>query len=282
MGTYTMRIISFNVNGIRSMTTKVKSGEKTGSIATNVIQTLIDEQQPDVLCFQEIKTQSEQDIAWLCDYFPNVYINTSSTKKGYSGVALLSKEEPEWTEDGFWRYDESLIGNYRSAEWHNEGRILVALFSTTIVVTVYTPNSQPELARLDVRIQWESVLRNYLTALKKEFPEKTLILCGDLNCAHQDIDIHSPKTNRQSPGFSQQERDEFNKMFCIGLTDSFRFLHPHTSKYSYFSNFFGARGKNKGWRIDYCLVSDASRIQHADILSDYFGSDHVPVLLDLS
>jgi len=107
-----MRIISFNVNGIRSMTTKLKDGAKSGTIAQNVIQTLIDEQNPDVLCFQEIKTQSEQDIQWLCDYFPNVYINTSSTKRGYSGVALLSKEEPEWTEDGFITGFNELFGTY--------------------------------------------------------------------------------------------------------------------------------------------------------------------------
>lgn len=276
-----MRILSFNVNGIRSMTTKLKNGDKTGSIANNVIQTLIDEQHPDVLCLQEIKTQSDQDIAWLCDYLPHVYLNTSSTKKGYSGVALLSKEEPAWVEDGFWRYQESVIGSYREADWHNEGRILVALFSTSLIINVYTPNSKEGLVRLNDRIHWESVLRKYIAELRKEFPEKTVVLCGDLNCAHQDIDIHSPKTNRQSPGFSQQERDEFDKMFTMGLTDSFRFLHPTTVKYSYFSNFGASRQKNKGWRIDYCLVSDAGRIQHADILTDYFGSDHVPILVDI-
>jgi exodeoxyribonuclease-3 len=275
-----MKLISFNLNGVKSMTGKLKNGEKKGSATNNVIKSLIEEQQPDVLCFQELKSQSAGDIAWLRVHFPHLYTNFSKHKKGYSGVALMSKVEPEWITDSFEEFGEEWIGEYVGREFHDEGRIITAKFPDYIVITVYTPNAQPKLARLEERIAWEQVLRMYVMEMEKKH-ETPVILCGDLNCAHQEIDLHNPKANRNSPGFSKEERQEFQLMLDAGFTDSFRHLHPERVKYSYFSNFARSRERNVGWRIDYFLVSNAARdrIQEADILNDYFGSDHCPVLL---
>ena len=276
-----MKIISFNVNGIRAITGKSKNGEKTGDVNDNVITALIKEQAPDVLCFQEIKTQSAADLAWLKAEFPYIYTSVAQ-KKGYSGVALLSETEPEWITEGFDEFDEEIIGEYKEREFSQEGRILTAKFIDFIVVTVYTPNSQPELARLEERVAWESVLRMYLLQLQQSY-ECPVILCGDLNCAHKEIDLKNPKTNKKSPGFSAEERQELQSMIDMGFVDSFRLLRPDTVKYSYFSNFANSRARNVGWRIDYFLVSSSIResIVDADILTDYFGSDHCPVMLQI-
>lgn len=277
-----MRIISFNVNGIRSMSTKLKNGEKKGNPQNNVIRSLIDEQQPDILCLQEIKTQNENDFALFRDKFSEIY-TTFAVKKGYSGVALMTNMKPEWVEYGFDRYDEEYIGEYKKYEWVNEGRIIIAKFEHIVVVTVYTPNSQDKLARLEERIAWEQVLRVFLMELQKEF-EIPIVLCGDLNCAFQEIDIHNPKGNKKSAGFSKEEREEFGFILDAGFVDSFRLLHPDTIKYTYWSNFRNARDRNMGWRIDYILVSESFRnmIRYSDCLEEYKGSDHCPVLMEIS
>jgi len=277
-----MRIISFNINGIKSMTNKLKNGEKIGGPTNNVLTSLIEEQQPDILCFQELKTQNVGDLAFLRTYYPHIYTNLSKSKKGYSGVALLTKEEPEWIETDFTRYPEEVIGDYGIHEFTQEGRIVIAKFRSKIVITVYTPNAQPELARIQERIAWEEVLRMYMIEIHKEF-DLPVILCGDLNCAPNEIDIHNPKSNRKSPGFSDQERSEFQKMIGSGFLDSFRFRNPDQVAYSYFSNFAKSRARNVGWRIDHILVSSSigDQIRRAEILGDYFGSDHVPVMIDL-
>lgn len=273
-----MRIISFNINGIQSMTTKLKNGEKKGGPTNNVLTTLIEEQQPDILCLQEVKTQNIGHLGFLRPYFPNIITSLSEHKKGYSGVALLSKETPEWVERNFSRYPE--IDN--SSEFLHEGRIVIAKFRSSIVITVYTPNSQAELARLSERIIWEKSLREYMIRIQSDL-NLPVILCGDLNCAPQEIDIHNPKSNRKSPGFSDEERSEFQTMIGSGFLDSFRFLNPDQIKYSYFSNFANSRARNVGWRIDHILVSRSigDKIRRSDILGEYFGSDHVPILIDL-
>lgn len=271
----TMRIISFNINGIQSMTGKLKNGEKKGGPTNNVLRSLVEEQQPDVLCMQELKTQTPGHLAWLRAYFPHIHLNISKHKKGYSGVSLMSKEEPEWVATDFSRY----LGDYSGTMWSHEGRVVIAKFATAVVVTVYTPNSQSQLARLSERIQWEQVLRAYMTHLKEEFAVP-VVLCGDLNCAVEDIDIHKPKAHRGMPGFSDEERTEM-RMMLAGFTDSYRLLHPETVSYTYFSNFAKSRERGVGWRLDYMLVSNADFIQRAEILGEYFGSDHVPILLDI-
>ena len=278
-----MRLISFNVNGIRSMTNKIKNGEKKGSATNNVIKTLIEEQRPDVLCFQEVKTQNQGDLACFKSNYKYIFTNFSKFKKGYSGVAMLCNEKPLWISHDFKMYEEDKIGPYNSYEWIDEGRIITARFKNVVVVTVYTPNSQPELARLADRIEWESMLRNYLTLLTAE-NNVPVVLCGDLNCAHNEIDLHNPKGKKKTAGFSTEERAEFQKMIDCGFTDSFRHLYPDTIKYTYWSNFANSRERNIGWRIDYFLVSDFAKenITGADCLTEYSGSDHGPVLLDIT
>lgn len=260
------------------MTTKLKNGEKKGGPTNNVLTTLIEEQQPDILCFQEVKTQNIGHFGFLRPYFPNIITSLSEHKKGYSGVTLLSKETPEWVERNFSRYPE--IDN--SSEFLHEGRIVIAKFRSSIVITVYTPNSQAELARLSERIIWEKSLREYMIRIQTDL-NLPVILCGDLNCAPQEIDIHNPKSNRKSPGFSDEERSEFQTMIGSGFLDSFRFLNPDQIKYSYFSNFANSRARNVGWRIDHILVwrSIGDKIRRSDILGEYFGSDHVPILIDI-
>lgn len=277
-----MRLISFNVNGVRSMVGKVKTGEKTATKDNNVLQTLIADHKPDILCFQEIKTQSEADLECFRKHYANIYANFSTSKKGYSGVTLMTNQVPDWVEFGFERYAEEVIGEYQKYDWMNEGRIIIAMFESYCVVTVYTPNSKPSLARIDERVAWEQVLRMYLVELEREF-RVPIILCGDLNCAHHEIDLHNPKSNMKSAGFSKEERAEFQHMMDVGFTDSFRHLHPDTVKYTWWSNFTNARGRNVGWRIDYVLVSQSAkeRIQAADCLNEYYGSDHCPVVLDI-
>ena len=277
-----MRIVSWNVNGVRATTGKLKNGEKKGGPTNNVIKTLVEEQKPDILCFQEVKTQSEGDLACFKPLFKHIYCNFAKHKKGYSGVALLTNIEPAWVTYGFDEYPEEYIGDYANKEFHHEGRIISAGFENYIVVTVYSPNAQPELARIETRIEWEQVLRMYLKQLEED-RGLPVILCGDLNCAIHDMDIYNPKMKKKTPGCSVEERDEFQLMFDAGFTDSFRHLHPDIQKYSYWSNFHNARERNMGWRIDYMLVSDAikDKIAEADCLTDYYGSDHCPILLAL-
>ena len=267
-----MKLISFNINGIKSMTYKLKNGEKKGGPTNNVLKTLIDEQDPDILCFQEVKTQSEGDLAWLHAHFPHRYHSFATNKKGYSGTALFSKVEPEWVTYGFKDQEPN------DKEFHYEGRIITAKYAGYIAVTVYCPNSQVKLARLSERLEWEDVLRQYLTHLK-EAHHVPILLCGDLNVAHQEIDLHNPKANKKSAGFSAEERDAFQKLLDSGFTDSFRYLHPEDVAYTYWSNFAKSRERNVGWRIDYVVVSSAhsDKIQEATCLTEYMGSDHCPV-----
>lgn len=195
---------------------------------------------------------------------------------------MATKELPEWVEYNFDKYEEAVIGWYGCYDWIMEGRVITAKFPTFIVVAVYTPNAQAELARIEERVEWEKVLRNYLKELEKEF-QIPVLLCGDLNCAHQEIDIHNPKGKKKTPGFSPEERKEFQAMLDAGFVDSFRHVHPEEQKYSYWSNFANSRARNVGWRIDYVLVSEGAKdkIQVADCLNDYYGSDHCPVLIEI-
>jgi exodeoxyribonuclease-3 len=279
-----MRLISFNVNGIRSMAGKIKNGAKIGSSLNNGIKSLIEEQKPDILCFQEIKTQKDGDLGFLKPDFTYIYTNTSKMKKGYSGVALLTNQEPEWVHYDWDQYSEEQMGGaYRHYAFMHEGRMIVAKFEQYIVITVYTPNAQPELARLEDRLIWEEKLRQYMKLLEEQW-KLPIILCGDLNVAHQDIDIYSTKGKSKLPGFSKEEREQMSSLLDAGFTDSFRHLHPEDVKYTYWSNFANSRERNNGWRIDYCLVSNsiADKIAEADCLVDYKGSDHCPVSIELN
>ncbi|MGB1936834.1 MAG: exodeoxyribonuclease III [Akkermansiaceae bacterium] len=252
-----MKLASWNVNGIRAV------------IKKNFAQ-FISDHQPDILCLQETKARAEQvDLPLeLAGY--RTYWNAAE-KPGYSGTAIFSKYEPISTSYG--------IG---IEEHDNEGRVITAEFPDFHLVTVYTPNSQNELRRLPYRQQWDI---DFLTYCKKLEKSKPVIFCGDLNVAHQEIDLARPKQNRYSAGFSDEERANFDKIIEHGFIDTYRHFHPDKKDaYSWWSYRAGARGKNIGWRIDYFCVSNQimDRVKGADILAEVHGSDHCPVTLELS
>ena len=248
-----MKILSFNVNGIRAVVGK----------------TFIEDMQaqaPDVICLQETKATPEQvaaAVAPLSEY--QVFAN-SAERKGYSGTAILTKVAPISV-----TYDIGL------PDHDSEGRVICAEFDSFYLVTVYVPNSGSELLRLGYRQTWDAAFLNYLKALETHKP---VVVCGDFNVAHRAIDLARPKENyNKAAGYMQEEIDGMNAFTSAGLLDSFRTMHPETVKYSWWSYRAGAREKNVGWRIDYFLISEAfvPQLQDAFILNDVFGSDHCPV-----
>lgn len=249
-----MKLISWNVNGLRACLTH---GFAESFAALDA----------DIFSVQETKMQPGQ-----ADFAPEGYTEYtySAEKKGYSGTACWCKTAPLAVTTG--------IG----LEQHDhEGRVLTLEYPGFYLVNCYTPNSQDGLKRLDYRMEWEDDLREYLMSLDRSKP---VIYCGDLNVAHQEIDLKNPKTNRNNAGFSDQEREKMTALLSSGFTDSFRHLYPDaTGVYSWWSYRFNARKNNAGWRIDYFIVSDRLRdkIRRAEILTDVEGSDHCPVLLEV-
>ena len=239
-----MKLISWNVNGLRAC---VKKG----------FEDFFKEADADIFCLQETKLQEGQ-----IDFAPEGYhcYWNYAEKKGYSGTAVFTKKEPLQVSYG--------IG---IEEHDHEGRVITLEFDGFYFVTVYTPNSQNELARLDYRMKWEDDFRAYLLSLNEKKP---VIMTGDLNVAHQEIDLKNPKTNRKNAGFTQEERDKFTKLLNAGFVDSFRYLYPDvTGVYSWWSYRFKAREKNAGWRIDYFVTSESlkEKIEDALIYTDVFG-----------
>ena len=221
----------------------------------------------DIFSVQETKLQEGQINLELPNY--HQYWNYAE-KKGYSGVAVFTKKEPI-----------SVTYGLGIEEHDKEGRVITCEFEDFYYVTCYTPNSQSELARLDYRMTWEDAFRNYLIELDKNKP---VILCGDLNVAHKEIDLKNPKTNRKNAGFTDEERSKFSELIESGFIDSFRYFYPDAEGiYSWWSYRFKAREKNAGWRIDYYVVSERlkDRLEDAKIHTEVFGSDHCPVELDL-
>ena len=250
-----MKLISWNVNGLRACITK---GFYDSFAALGA----------DIFAIQETKMQPEQAVVELPGYFQ--YWN-SAVKKGYSGTAVFTKEEPLSVSYG--------IG---MEEHDSEGRVITAEYGGFYFVDVYTPNSQRGLTRLDYRVKWERDFRGYLRSLDEKKP---VIVCGDMNVAHKEIDLKNPKSNVKNAGFTPQERQCMTELLESGFTDSFRHLYPDkTDAYSWWSYMANARERNIGWRIDYFLVSDrvAGSIKEASIYPEVFGSDHCPVGLDLS
>lgn len=245
-----MKLISWNVNGIRACVTK-------GFLD------YFNEMDADIFCIQESKLQAGQIDLNLKGY--HQYWNYAE-KKGYSGTAIFTKEEPLNVSYG--------IG---IEEHDKEGRVITLEFDKFYMVTVYTPNSKNELARLDYRMIWEDAFREYLLELDKKKP---VIICGDLNVAHKEIDLKNPKTNLRNAGFTEEERSKFTELLNAGFTDTFRYFYPDvTGVYSWWSYRFKAREKNAGWRIDYFLVSNSLRdkLEDAKIHTEVLGSDHCPV-----
>lgn len=249
-----MKFISWNVNGLRAC------------VGKNFME-FFNEIDADIFSVQETKLQEGQIDIELPGY--HMYWNYAE-KKGYSGVAVFTKKEPLSVKYG--------IG---IDEHDKEGRVITLEFEDFYYVTCYTPNSQNELARLDYRMKWEDDFRNFLCELDKIKP---VILCGDLNVAHNEIDLKNPKTNRKNAGFTDEEREKFTELLNAGFIDSFRYFYPDKEGiYSWWSYRFKAREKNAGWRIDYYVVSNRlnDRLEDAKIHTDIMGSDHCPVELDI-
>ena len=248
-----MKFISWNVNGLRAC---------VGKDFSQSFESL----NADFFCLQETKMQAGQ----LELQFPGYtsYWNYAE-KKGYSGTAIYTRKEPLAVTYG--------IG---IDEHDHEGRVITLEYDKFFLVTVYTPNAQEELRRLDYRMTWEDAFQAYLHQLDAKKP---VIVCGDMNVAHQEIDLKNPKTNRRSAGFTDEERSKMTQLLSNGFTDTFRTLHPEQITYSYWSYRFRAREKNAVWRIDYFLISDRlkSQLKGASIHTEIYGSDHCPVELDI-
>lgn len=247
-----MKLVSWNVNGFRAALTK---GFEDFFANANA----------DIFCIQETKMQPGQ-----ADFSPEGYNSYwfSANKKGYSGTAVFTRREP-------------LSVAYGINDKHNdEGRVITLEYEDFYFVGAYVPNAQRELTRLDYRMEFEDDMRDYLSELDKVKP---VIYCGDLNVAHNEIDLKNPKTNVGNAGFTNEERDKMTRLLSNGFTDTFRYTHPNEAKYSWWSYMFHAREKNVGWRIDYFIISDRikDRITSTDILNDVMGSDHCPVVLDI-
>ena len=247
-----MQITSFNVNGIRAALNKG-------------LKEFILNESSDIVCIQETKMQISEDFIEFKELYPYQYYS-NAIKKGYSGTLVLSKIKPINVVYG--------IDN----EYNDEGRVITLEFDTFYLVNVYSPNSKEGLIRLPYRMIYEDKLRNYLVSLKNK---KHVILCGDLNVAHEEIDIKNPKNNLRSAGFSIEEREKFSELLSAGFTDSFRFLYKDTVKYSWWSYRFHARENNAGWRIDYFVISEdlIDKLVDSKILNEIYGSDHCPVEL---
>lgn len=249
-----MKFVSWNVNGFRAILGKG-------------FYEFFNETDADIFCLQETKLQEGQHDAMPEGYYE--YWNYAQ-RKGYSGTAVFTKREPLKVTRGM------------GLEAHDqEGRVITLEFPEFYFVTVYTPNAQDGLARLDYRMEWEEAFRAYLQTLDLQKP---VIICGDMNVAHQEIDLKNPKQNRNNAGFTDQERAKFSDLLAAGFVDSFRHLYPdRENAYTWWSYRFNARSRNAGWRIDYFIVSDRlkSRIKDSVICSEIQGSDHCPVILEL-
>ncbi len=248
-----MKFISWNVNGFRACLNKG-------------FEKFFNEQNADFFCIQETKMQPDQ-----ADFKPEGYYQYwySAEKKGYSGTAIFTKHEPisVWYGLDIEKHD-------------HEGRAITLEYEDFYLLCVYTPNSQRELARLDYRMEWENDLREYIKSLDATKP---VIYCGDLNVAHQEIDLKNPKTNHHSAGFTDEERGKFTELLNEGFSDTFRTLYPEKIEYSWWSYMFQARAKNVGWRIDYFVVSDRlmPKVKESKIYTEIMGSDHCPVGIEI-
>lgn len=250
-----MKMISWNVNGLRAC-----MGKNFEEFFKN--------SDADIFCLQETKLQEGQ-----IDFAPegyNCYWNYAE-KKGYSGTAIFTKQKPL-----------NVTYGMGIEEHDREGRLITLEFEDFFFATVYVPNSQRELKRLDYRIQWEEDFRKYILSLDKAKP---VIFCGDLNVAHKEIDLKNPKTNHNNAGFTDEEREKLSLLLNSGFTDTFRYFYPDTEGvYSWWSYMFRAREKNAGWRIDYFITSESlnDKLSDAKIHTDIFGSDHCPIELDIN
>ena len=249
-----MKLISWNVNGLRAV---IKKG----------FMDFVEKNDPDILCLQEIKMQEGQAELDLPQY--EEYLNYAE-KKGYSGTAVFTKKTPL-----------AFFYGINQARHDNEGRVITLEYEEFYLVNVYTPNSQKDLARLDYRMEWEDDFRSYLNELDAKKP---VVLCGDLNVAHKEIDLKNPKTNKKNAGFTIEERNKMSELLDSGFLDTFRYFYPDLEDaYTWWSHFANSRERNIGWRIDYFIISERYKesLGAAFILSKVMGSDHCPVGIEL-
>jgi len=267
-----MKIISWNVNGLRAVLQKNNEGKREVVGGQNVLETLIADKHPDILALQETKCPENLKVDFAADQYAFQRILASQTRKGYSGVAVFSKMPPvkDWTE----HFPEN-----------QEGRVICLEFEAFFFLNAYVPNSKPDLSRLDYRVGvWEKAVRDYVAQLTAS-KNKPIVMVADFNVAPTEIDLHNPKANMRSHGFTIEERTAFSELIeSCKLVDTFRLKHPNEHKYTWFSNFANSRARNVGWRIDMALVSRemAPHVRKAEILGDFFGSDHVPIYLNLA
>lgn len=248
-----MKFVTWNVNGLRAA---IKKGFFDFFYDVNA----------DIFAVQETKMQEEQKDFVIDNHYE---FWNSADKKGYSGTLIITKTKPL-----------SIIYGIDGEVYNDEGRIITLKFNSFYFVNAYVPNSKPELARLDYRMEFEDKMREYLKRLDKELP---VIYCGDLNVAHKEIDLKNPKSNTKNPGFSIEERTKFQELLDAGFIDSYRYLYPDTVRYTWWSYRFNARKNNSGWRIDYFVVSNRIKdlIKEVNLRNDIFGSDHCPVEIDI-
>jgi len=250
-----MKIVSWNVNGIRAV---LKKG----------FLDFLDEVNPDIICLQETKAHPEQ-VELNLEQYPYKFWN-SAEKKGYSGTAIFSKIKPI-----------SIINNLNIEKHDTEGRVICFEMKNYYLITVYTPNSKRDLSRLDYRAnEWDV---DFLTYLKKLEEDKPVVFCGDLNVAHKEIDLKNPKTNKRNAGFTNEERNGFKNYMQSGFIDTFRIFNQDEGHYTWWSYMFNSRAKNVGWRIDYFCVSETikNKVKKSIILPDVMGSDHAPILIEI-
>ena len=265
-----MRLVSWNVNGLRSVHNK--------GLFLPFIETL----KPDIACLQETKAEQHQSVIDLPDF--GEYWNSSKGRKGYSGTAIFSKVKPLSTRLDF---PDSIVKKFNLGpdgygDPNGEGRVIAAEYKDFFMVNVYTPNSKPDLSRLTLReLNWDPAFLAYCMELEKEKP---VIICGDLNVAHTEDDLANPKPNIGEHGFTQEERDGMTRFINAGFVDSFRMFTKGNGHYTWWTNFGNSRARNVGWRIDYFLVSKkiAHHVKSAQIHADIMGSDHCPISIDLS
>lgn len=252
-----MKLVTWNVNGIRASTDKG-------------LRQYVETERPDVVCLQEIKAHQDQVNTSWADELGYHAVWNSATKKGYSGTLTWSKSKPIRHKLG--------LG---IADHDNEGRVITTTYDDFTLVNVYTPNSQSGLKRLSYRGEWDDAFLEFVRRRNRRHP---VIFCGDLNCAHQEIDLANPKTNRNNPGFTDQERQAIDRIIDNGFVDSFRDFNDQPNQYSWWSYRAGARARNVGWRLDYFMVAKRlmDRVESVSIRSDILGSDHCPVELILS
>lgn len=249
-----MKLVSWNVNGIRAV---LKKG----------FLDFVSEADPDIICLQETKAQPDQ-IDFTIDGY-HMYFH-SGERKGYSSTAVFTKKEPL-----------SISYDFDSEHDHpKEGRVMTLEYDDFYLVNAYVPNAKEQLARLDYRMFWEDEMLEHLNKLDKIKP---VIYCGDLNVAHEEIDLKNPKSNRKNPGFSDEERAKMTTLLNSGFVDTFRYLYPEKVEYSWWSYRFNARANNAGWRIDYFVVSESiiDKVKDSKILMDVMGSDHCPVQIEI-